>query len=546
MSDLVSGSQKSLAPAAKYRLLARMPNRFGSKPQVPANQKTGTAPNGVKYFIGKNPIVLPAAQDGQPQQGSAANDLVVCETTLLQEARSFAGPLFLGLSVNPNQSVIYPGALFSDDDVVRGVFTPLNMTRKPGSITIDVFNLNGSVAQNVENFNNRTQVVTAINALLSGAASAMPNTYLDYFETEFKASRQLSLEMETSMDVNLAPIIEIPVQVAADSSGAVSVQESLNLAVAALHQIYYTISLGGEGPASTIDGAAPANALCVTDVQYGRTAFLTVGSFSSRANASLALSQLISVGLDDSLTLAQAQQKLSAEAKLALDLGMVKFQIVGGNVQQAVQVSSLQSLRDYKSQIEPSVGGVGAVPISFTLRYAADNAPAQVGAFAEYTDRKCFRADGLKITLKTIKPTKTVDFGDEELFGSIKVNGIGKTASGSLTLWSKSSSSPVPGKEGQAISVNDEVTINLNPATTSATSVKIAVDLRDKIVNDPEALGASASAKADGFVRYSPGSFSVNLSDIRNAPNGKLNKIFAVTESDARIEIAMLFELFNQ
>lgn len=546
VSDLVTGQQKGLSSEEKFILMSRMPNRFGHKTLVPISQKSGVANNGVKYFISKNPIILPVVHNGQPQLGSAANDLVVCETSLLQQASAFAGPLFQGLSVNLNQNVIKPGAIFKDEDVVRGVFTPLNLPRKPGSIYLDVFNRGQSVVQNVQNFNDQSQVIASINALLSGAGDADAMAYLSYFQAEFKAVRQLNLELETSMDVNLAPLIEIPVQVAADATGSVSTQESLNLAIAALHQIYYTISVGGEGPASTVEGNVPANAVCVTDVQYGRTAFLTVGAFSSRANASFILNELMSVGLDETITVAEAKSKLSADAKFALDAGLVKIQIVGGDVSQAVNVSNLDSLRNYVSQIEPSVSGVGAVPISYTLRYAADNATAFVGAFAEYQDRKCFRADALKVTLKNIKPTEVVDFGDEELFGSIKVNEIGKKASGDPILWKRSRSNPVSGKENQVITLNSEVTFNLNPATNSETSVDIELNLRDKIMGDPEALAATDKMKEDGFVKYVPTSSSVSLHDIRNAQNGVLNKTFLVSEGDARIELAMSFQLTKQ
>ena len=54
------------------------------------------------------------------------------------------------------------------------------------------------------------------------------------------------------------------------------------MAVATIENVYYTISLGGEGPKSTISGSIPANTVCVTDVIYGSIAYLVVASAKTR------------------------------------------------------------------------------------------------------------------------------------------------------------------------------------------------------------------------------------------------------------------------
>jgi Thiol-activated cytolysin len=548
MSDLSGGSLKSLTPSEKLALIGNMPNRFGDlKINLGPKQVTGTAANGIKYYMGRSAPSLPSEKSGATSVERGKDDLIVCKTTPIDIARQFAGPLMIaGLPSSQNQSVIYPGALFRDSDVVRGVFTPMNLQRKPGSITIDVFNLNGSVATNVQNLNDRTQVTTGINQLRSGAAGANANTYLEYTEVAFKAGQQLNVDLEASTEANLEAILGVPVSAGVGGGGSLGFEQGVNVAVAALNQVYYTISLGGEGPASTVDGTAPGDALCVTDVQYGRRAFLMVGSSVSRAEASATLNQLLSLSAEG-VDLVSAERNLSAEAKLSLELGFVRMTVVGGSVQSAVQVRDLASLRNYIEQIDPSVAGVNAVPIAYTLRYASDNAPAKVGAFADLIDKECFRAKQVKVTLNSIKPTKVVDWGDEELFGHIKVIESGNLASGERTLWSKSSGSAVSGKQGVAINVNESGTFNFNQAVSSDDEVKVEIELNDRImgVPDPEFAGATAADRDRGYAKYERKTAKASLADIRNAPNGKLTKKFTVAEGDATVEVTLSYELLG-
>jgi hypothetical protein len=98
------------------------------------------------------------------------------------------------------------------------------------------------------------------------------------------------------------------------------------------------------------------------------------------------MNQILSLGLDENTSLANAERNLSASAKFALSAGLVKMTITGGSVANAVAISDLQSFRNYVSQINPTVAGVQAVPIFYTLRYAADEAPALIGAVASYND----------------------------------------------------------------------------------------------------------------------------------------------------------------
>lgn len=548
LADLHTGAYRSFSASEKLAVLANMRDRYGKIGVLPlAKGVTGTASNGVTYTISRDNPNLPAASTGSATTTRGDDDLLVCRTTPMGIFRQFSGPLAVaGLPSSQNQSVIYPGQLLRDSEVARGVFTPVALPRREASLTIDVFVPNGPVAVPVANPGDRTQITTAINTLRSGAMNADPTTAYEYSEIFFRASSQFNLEMEGSTEANLPALIGIPSNAGAAVSGSLGFEEGVNVAVAALNQVYYTISLGGEGPSSTVQGAVPGDVLCITDVQYGRRAFLLVGSYFSRSEATAVANQLLEVTTAAGGS-ASAQSSLSAEARQALDLGLVRVTIVGGDPVQAVRVNDLATLRGYIENIGSSVAAVNAVPIAYTLRYASNNAPAKVGAFANLVDKECFRARQLKITLNSIKPTNVVDWGDEELFGSIKVVDSGNLTSGHRTLWSKEKNQAVQGRQGVAIQVGESGTFNLNPAIAEITEGEVEIELNDRIMGapDPEFAGAHASDRDRGYARYERRTARVSLADVRDAPQQKLTKVFAVEEGDARVEVSLSFQLLD-
>jgi hypothetical protein len=545
LADLVSGQFKGLAMTEKIAALANMPNRYGAPTSTGSRLKEGTAPNGLRYFISNGNITPPSTRNGSTSQQRAQDDLILCKTTPMQLAKQFAGPLFTGLNSNQNQSQIYPGALFRDVDVVQGIFTPQTPARKPGSIMINVLNTAGGVVQTVQDFNSPGSVASAVNTLLTGARNANANTAIDYQEFFVSAKEQINLDLEVSADVNLAPIIEVPIDVGVKEGASLQIANSMNVAAAALYQIYYTISLG-DGPLATINGTPGDDLVCVTDVIYGRVAYLFVASASTRSEAQLQAAELLNLGTSD-LSLAQVNNSISAGAKRSLEGGFVKIKMIGGNVENAVTVNNLQSLRNFIQQIKGTVSGVGAMPIMFNLRYAVNNAPAKVAAFADFIDRECVMANRLKVTLNSMTATKVVDLGDEELYGEIEVPTIGRKIVGDNKLWDKSASRAVQGKQGIAITIGESVEFNINPGLhPNVNAVRIEFRVKDRIMPLPdiESTGASEQARKDGFVKYTPSDASVSFGDISRAPGGKLNKSFVLSEGEARVSVSMTFELF--
>ena len=300
------------------------------------------------------------------------------------------------------------------------------------------------------------------------------------------------------------------------------------------------------GPASTVEDSIAPNIVAITDVQYGRIAYIIVTSVASSVSATAVVQELLAAS--NPLVSASQQGQLSASSQFALQSDFVRVKIIGGSSSTAVTVRDLATLRNYIEQIRPTVGGSNAVPIRYTLRYARDNATAFIGAIANYNDRECARASQLRVKLKNITPTKVVDFGDEELYGQIHVKtGAGVDAQTTGVLWSVAASSAVQGRQNTAISINEELFFNLNPLDApTPSSVKLEFTVRDRIMGE-EWVGANQFGKDNGYVFYGPDEGSISLQDVRNAPNSTLSKSYTLTENnaDATVRLNFDFELLS-
>lgn len=534
-------------------LLLQSPNRFPQIRPQPQNllPATGVALNGLTYSIARQMAPLPASSAGGTVTTNQNNNLVMCKTTPVSIAKDFAGPLFMGSGTSANANVIYPGALFRDSDIVRGQFTPVTPQRSPGNLDINVQNSGGAVSVPVSNFNNRTEVMNAINALRNQTASAPTPADLFYTEFAVSASQELSLGIESSMDIDLGPSLQMPIQTpfrdlgataGTDLNAGINTSNSQNFAVGLIDQTFYTISVGGEGPASTVQDDIGANVLAITDVQYGRMAFVIVASVASSINARAVAHELVSVSNPLVATAQEAQ--LSAAAQAAFRANFVYVKIIGGSASTAVRVNDLATLRTYVQQIQPSVAGSYAVPIRYTLRYARDNSTAFVRVAAAFNDRECARAAQLRATLKSIVPTRVVDFGDEELYGTVAVaTGAGVTAVDGRTLLNVPASSPMQGMQGRTITINGgERLFNLNPLDgPSPSSVTLDVSIKDKIMGE-EYPGTTDFGRRNGYVNYSPQSFSQNLQAVRDAPGSKLSRSINLTENGQSATVRLNFE----
>ncbi|HEX6333024.1 MAG TPA: hypothetical protein VFZ78_02290, partial [Flavisolibacter sp.] len=552
LPDLQTGTYSSRKTFEKFKMLSRMTaaNRYPASSTAVTTSSTSTSAvsgnlvKNIRYTISRTQPTAVSDTKGSPTTQAFNSGAIVCSTTPTTMFEQISS-LLIGGMLDPNATVLQPGKLFRVTDVVNGVFAPQSVSRKPGFFTINIQNQSGQVSVPVGNMNDNTQVLNAINTLRNQASSSLVNTDFTYASFEFESSSQFALQYNVNAGVNLAALIEIPATVANNTEFSLSAQNSLNMAMVHVLQPMYTISVGGEGPQSTIQGTIPSDLLCVSDVIYGRMAFFYTVTSLSQVEAKAAIENIISVGLDESLSLADAQTKLSTNAKLVLSTSGVFARVIGGSATNAVKVTSLSGIRQYIAELEPTVGAANAYPLSFNLRFA-DNSPAFMTGVTSYSDKECIRAKQLKVTLHEIRPTKVFDFGDEEIFGSVTVSNIGTRIDGNAALWSKGSSEWVTGKQNIPITGVGTPHVLFNLPITLPTGVTFTINVRDRIMSDAEILGANETDKSRGYAQYSPSSqLSVPFSDILNA-GGTLTKVFTVAENNAEAQVKITFQLITQ
>jgi hypothetical protein len=208
-------------------------------------------------------------------------------------------------------------------------------------------------------------------------------------------------------------------------------------------------------------------------------------------------------------------------------------------------VTSVAQLRTELAKGNNTIMGVNAMPVFYALSYASDNAPVKAAAFSSFTDTRCFKASKLEVTLNSFKPTNVVDFGDEELYGEVRIDCSGNSITDNRRFWDISKSNAIQGKKNTQLSgtLTDKITFNMNPLLVNFDdeNVKVGINLKDRIMTEEWPL-ASQAGKDNGFVQYSPTSFTVAFSDIRDAGTAGLTKTYNVAEGGATVQVVLNFK----
>jgi hypothetical protein len=347
----------------------------------------------------------------------------------------------------------------------------------------------------------------------------------------------MRLSLEASAGANLEALIGLPIEVTAGQSYAQNDVFEASHVAAAIVQPYFTISVSCP-PWDLVEGTPPADAVVVSNVIYGRMAFITASAVMASRDLSAKVDRII-----NAVDLASAEATASAELSAILSTGSLKVRIIGGSsvTGSAASVGTFQEFKNHITQLDPTVQGSLGVPLAYIFRYVSDDAPVFIKGSSEFDRVECRRTKRLKIANAAIKVSKVSDFGDEELYGTIKLTFDGDTKD----LWSQSSF--VSKGHNQSIVINAEPEFRVDPTRINNARLEIAFNVKDKIMRfpDPEEAGASDQAKRDGFVKYSPGTIEFNVKDAQNASGGTLTKNYTLTEGSAELKVAMTFKLLE-
>ena len=545
MADIVSGKYKTYSFGQRFGLLSKMKNRYKSLPITTSSQKQGSGKNGLTYYISRSPVTLPASSTGASTTKGDSQDNLVCEFNPVKTAINFTEALFLGGKYNFNTAYIYPGALLKDDDVVKGIFNPVvSHQRIAGSIFVNVLNAENDIQEPVTDFDDRGIVQSAVNSLLAKkVGNSIPPPISDQFSFEIRSENEFSLKANASADVNLAALLQgLPVEVGAELGASASLTLNFNAAVASIQNVFYTISVGGDGPASTVSGNVPSNLLCVTDIAYGSVAYIFVMGAKTRFEASVTASRLLEIS-----QVAGTDASLSGEVTRLLEGKTVRVHVYGGvSPESTANIVDLASLRSAMSKMKPTVLGIGALPLFYNLRYASDNSPSHVGAYAEFSDNRCFKADKLKVEILEARLLSASELdGTEELYGNIRVDCNGNSTIDDRDFWTKSKANALSKTTNQTITMdNESISFNMNPKKVDFSNeiIKFTINLKDRIDN-VEYAGTTDAGRKNGYVQYSPIERSIPFSDIKDSPNGKLEKTYTVEEGSSSFRVKVRFSL---
>ncbi len=550
IEQIRSGSHKGLPLFNKLELLASMPNRFNRGTIINSGVRQGRNAAGVQYYISRNDITLPPNSTGTVRRSGdhSPNNFLICESSLVNNGVEFASSMLGIPSSNSDESrAIFPGVLFRDQDVVNGRFIPVTLPRRPSTLGINVVNAQ-SILETVSNFNDKNTVNQARSVLLNRIGNSNANTDHFSFSYEVRSGSELAMDFQTSMNVNLAELLGIPASVGNGIGSGVQASTEFNTAVAFIRNVNYVLSVGGgpdqSGPEATIEGPIPPDVLCVGDVAYGNMAFIVVRNLATRAEAKLVAEELLRV-----TGLGGASTNLSASARLAFSTSAVSVMVYGGAGASTVNnIQNIEQLRAELARGNNTVAGVNAMPLYYTLYYAAGNAPAKIAAFASFTNTTCYRASQLEVSLESFKPTAVVDFGDEELFGTVQIMTEATSRTNNNKFWSIAENKAVTGTQGRQISglTTNKLVFNVNPALVDPNQsiITIFLEIKDKIMPE-EMIGASAAARSLGYVNYGPKNFTLDMREVQDAgPNGIL-KTCVVSEGNAQIEAKVRFKLIR-
>ncbi len=546
-SDIISGAYKNAGVFDKYVLLSNTIDRFGLQKRLLTSTKQATSVNGITYYISKENITVPSSSVGNTTTTkSGSHDDLICKSVPITLSKQFlSNVLMIPNSQATENTKIYPGALFKDEDIVKGLFIPYNLPRRAGTIGVNVISAN-NVIQEVQNFGDKNSVTSSISQLLSRVGSSTANT--DHFSTsmELKSSDDLSMNIESSTSVNLESVLGIPSNIGGALQAGIALSTEFNMAIAYIRNINYTISVGGSGgPQSTIEGAIPMDAVCVTDVMYGSVAFIIVSNLSTRLEARVVAASLLNAG-----EAVNSNAEISAEAQHALSIGAVSVMVYGGAGASSVnQVTSINQLRAELAKGNNTVSGVNAMPVFYTLSYASDNAPVRTAAYASYTDTHCYKASKLEVNVEAVLSVVGEADDTEELYGNIRLEGGVNSLISDNHFFNKTIGQAISRSTGAALNklpmLNSAIVFNINPSLVNFDNdvLQLKINIKDKIEAGLEWAGASDEAKGNGYVQYNPINRNISLNEIFNSPDKKLTKTFDVTEGVSVVRVIVKFAI---
>lgn len=575
----------SLGKYDRFRLISLFPEKAIAKIQPPSRKNYSV--NGVTYSAYKT---IPDEEEygspvfkGSKKSEKSENGLIVCEN---QDA-GFPN-FFSGISRITDDTRLWLGAIYKEEDVLRNAYKMLPLERKPVTITLsnDVtdYHSNASLSETVTNANYQADINDAVSKLKQKNKDAVIPANISYIGGKINTAAELSVSMETNVTADLTSLMpELPLSGSSETWINGGISTGLNIVYQQVINPMYTITVSNPYNELTTE-SAPNDAVYLKSIMYGRVALF----FAISARASLE----VEAGLKDAISAAElgkAEREISGKAKLLFESDLVYVKVYGGSLAAAsrIPIGSFNDLKRYISSTGNTMQDVAPKPILYSFEYVSDGYPMIVRAFTDFTNAECRKIQRIRVLFDKIEVKKAWDFGPtEEIFGEAKITARYKKNNAWVNL------TPVKKGDGtnQCTKINPNAYKYIDPTGQIVAQLKkeyknvfwrigksnaitiaegtgndkgksfagddyyfeyevteemkktlefhSTINLKDRI-NAEEFIAASDFGKKNGYVRYAEKNNDFTFDEIVDTPNPKI----ATNENISEVFIWLRFKL---
>jgi thiol-activated cytolysin len=371
----------------------------------PETQQLSAAIRGLKY---DDRLLLASPPAGSVEslpardRSSTGKGVVLCTNKKESLKRELSDMAIL----RPTAGVVFPGALVrANRHLTDGTPEAAMLPRAPVRITLELPGLGAEGTRDVQPV--FSDVNIALQAMLDRweerAASSGYTNSARSIQTISKAysSEQLALDLGFAAKWSSG---EVQAQLKVDGA------RERNVVVAYFRQIYYSVTVDtpAEPGAVFAPGVTPADLAragldeknppaFVASVDYGRIILVKMETSSShlRTDAEGALQQATG-GRQVSAELKAKYEKIARESTFTVI-------VIGGAAEGSARIQSVEDLNLLPKMINEGLvysRRTPAAPISYTVRFLKDNAPAVIGFTTEYNQQECVLYESAAVKIR--------------------------------------------------------------------------------------------------------------------------------------------------
>ncbi|MFV0289352.1 MAG: thiol-activated cytolysin family protein [Mangrovibacterium sp.] len=293
------------------------------------------------------------------------------------------------LSPTTSSEVIYPGSILRGSSFLNYNYDPLVLSNefKPVTLSLSLKGANSVFSVSIPP--TLSDIRGALSALLLGNQDNVDYSYVpaDYSFSSDSISNEDSFTRSFSTHVD-ANILNTLVSVDFGYSQNTAWEKKQNYVMVKLIQKVYSASINPKYVTDWVDGdiilteCGTHEPLYISNVDYGRTAYLLMETDMSTSEAATVLSMSVSVALK--VLSASAGSEYTKKLKDMFTNKKITVKIIGGSAAHVTKVTSYEEFVNYITNISTAELVKASAPISYTVRRLMDN--TRVDIVEPYTE----------------------------------------------------------------------------------------------------------------------------------------------------------------